>query len=607
MMLAAARRSRSLARIVALLLCGAARATAAAPTEEAARGLALLEAWQLGPASVLAQELLARSPDEPTSWYLAGRVQHERGEHLSALRLLSAAAEAGVAIHGDFLERARGSAAYALDFDEIETAHFRLRYLDKDVVLASYAGPVLEAAYARIGGALGLLPAEGGGKIVVEIYPDARGLAAATGLTVQEIETSGTIAVCKFHRLMVTSPLATASGYDWADTLAHELVHLVISQKSHNGVPIWLHEGIAKYYESLWYGEAGTALEPYSERLLAQAVKRNKLITFAQMHPSMAKLPSQEDAALAFAEVFTMIEYLRGRYGAESIPRLLTLIGDGSSVEKSLVTVFGTSLTNLEAAWRRYLKRRKFKDVPGAAPRPIRLVDVEATAASPMLESIKDKEVHKHARLGELLELRQHSAAAVIEYERAYARAGARYPTLLYRLVGAYLDAQNVKGARKVVTTALGAHPGSGDLRMLAGRVALAGQDLSAAKEHFEAARLQNPYNPELHAALVTLYTREGAGDKAAEEQRWLDLCRAPRPRRNLARVELPRGDTSLSLTAVPWGKVRLDGGPPIALPLWREPVTKGRHMIELLRPDGTSKSYDVVVSAGEARTVVLD
>ena len=68
-----------------------------------------------------------------------------------------------------------------------------------------------------------------------------RAASRATSLTIRQIETSGTIAVCKYHRLMIISPLAAASGYSWADTLAHEFIHLVI-QKSRNTVPIWLHE-----------------------------------------------------------------------------------------------------------------------------------------------------------------------------------------------------------------------------------------------------------------------------------------------------------------------------------------------------------------------------
>ena len=43
--------------------------------------------------------------------------------------------------------------------------------------------------------------------------------------------------------------------------------------------------------------------------LLAAGLQRKHLITFAEMHPSMAKLPSQEDTALAFAERITVLHY----------------------------------------------------------------------------------------------------------------------------------------------------------------------------------------------------------------------------------------------------------------------------------------------------------
>ena len=97
---------------------------------------------------------------------------------------------------------------------------------------------------------------------------------------------------------------------------AHEFIHFVISKKSRNKVPIWLHEGIAKYYESSWRTKP-EALSASSEKLLEEAVRNGGLITFEQMHLN-AKLPSQESEALAFAEVFTMIEFstftARGAY-----------------------------------------------------------------------------------------------------------------------------------------------------------------------------------------------------------------------------------------------------------------------------------------------------
>ena len=74
---------------------------------------------------------------------------------------------------------------------------------------------------------------------------------------------------------MVTCPKAVLRGYDWLDTLAHEYTHLVVTQTSHNTVPIWLHEGLAKYLESRWRGPAGQALTPSSRSLLGERVKKN--------------------------------------------------------------------------------------------------------------------------------------------------------------------------------------------------------------------------------------------------------------------------------------------------------------------------------------------
>jgi len=284
--------------VLALVLV-AARPAAASKLDEARD---LLEAWQLEDALVIAEQALAETPSDPETWALAAAVQHQRGEHLSALALMDAAVAAGAKDPEGLKALIESSAAYSASFETRETPHFRIRFLNKDEIVATYAEDVLERAYTNIAGDLELLPAERGEKIVVEIYPDARALAGATGLTIHEIETSGTIAVCKFHRLMITSPLATASGYDWADTLAHEFTHLIISKKSRNTIPIWLHEGIAKYSESRWRGKGGE-LSAWSAALLKQALEKKQLVTFEQMHPSMAKLPSQEAAALAFAEV----------------------------------------------------------------------------------------------------------------------------------------------------------------------------------------------------------------------------------------------------------------------------------------------------------------
>src|SRR5262249_29214924 len=149
-------------------------------------------------------------------------------------------------------------------------------------------------------------------------------LAKVSTLTRREIETSGTIALCKFNRLMIVSPRALARGYPWLDTLAHEYTHFVVSRVSANTVPIWLHEGLAQVEEQEWRAPGPPPLTPMMEHLLATALgKGRRLITFEEMYPSMAKLPSQADTALAFAEVFTVVEYLNERVGAAGIAQLI--------------------------------------------------------------------------------------------------------------------------------------------------------------------------------------------------------------------------------------------------------------------------------------------
>ena len=71
-------------------------------------------------------------------------------------------------------------------------------------------------------------------------------------LTETDIETTGTIALSKYNKLMVVSPRATIFGYPWMDTLAHEYTHLVVSRISNDAVPVWLQEGIARYEQTRW-------------------------------------------------------------------------------------------------------------------------------------------------------------------------------------------------------------------------------------------------------------------------------------------------------------------------------------------------------------------
>jgi len=330
-------------------------------------------------------------------------------------------------------------------------------------------------------------------------------------------------------------------------------------------------------------------------------------VTFAQMHPSMAKLPSQEEAALAYAEVFTVIEYLVGRFGKASVPKLLTLAATGVEVEAALQQLYGMRLPALEVAWHKYLQTRHFRDIPGAAPRRIKLVtnEKEAQTEAP-LETMDDKVTHDLARLGELLQLRGHHTAAVVEYEKAYARSGVRYASLINKLARAYVAVGRAQDATRLTDKLLLAQPDDTDALLLAGRIALESKQDAVAAKRFEAVALINPFNPEIHVALAKIYGAAGQTEKAARAQRFAELAMTPRPTRT---YELPAenaGQAWLSLVAPHWGEVRLDGGEPMVTPWWHQPVVAGTHTVEYRTAAGAPKIQELQVAAAAEPIVVL-
>jgi Tfp pilus assembly protein PilF len=514
-------------------------ASAAQSSVAAAQGL--LEAWQLEAATRQTNALLEAGPSSRAARGLAAAVLHQHGCHQDANRLLADLPDA-VWPDSSVRERIRGSAAYAPFFAERLTPHFSIRYLDKDRITATYAEAVLEAAYQNIGTDLQFFPAAEKTPIAVEIYPDAAGLSAASGLRRSEIATSGTIAICKYHRLMITSPLALYDGYPWADTLAHELTHLIIAKKSANAAPVWLHEGIAKFLETRWHG-ATASLTPYSANLLHDALVHQSFIPYAKMHPSMALLPSQDAAALAFAEVFTTVDYVVERGGRSSLASLLDQLRDGANMDAALNAVLGSKLgglQGLEAAWKKWLKTRPFTPHPEAMPRTLRLRDAAAPpGASDSLLNRRaagltkaQQAVADASRLGELLELRGHPEAAWVQYAGALRLAQTPQPTLLWHAARLLVGLKQPQQAQELLRQLLAAQPEHSDANLLAGELALAGKNKQAARPFLEAARLSNPYNPALHAALRTLYS-DSPGQAAAvrQEAEFADLCASPRPK----------------------------------------------------------------------------
>lgn len=427
----------------------------------------------------------------------------------------------------DWLEQARAARDVTRSHLRSESAHFVVSHpKGKEEVLVPYLLEALEAQRAALVEDFGAVPP---GKVVIEVVEDTRQLARLSTLTEKEIKNTGTIAICKFNKMMLTSPKALLFGYDWLDTASHEYVHFVVTGLTKNETPIWLHEGIARWYESRWRGPGGDILSPWSAAMLRDAAKNGKLVTFAEMHPSMAKLPSQEAAALAFAEVAVAVETMRERGGPAAIRRVLEGVARGDSAEEAVSSALGVPFATFEKEWRHRMLTRP---LPAGGEQHMKKLRFQGDPG-PYSEwsEIADEKARGHARLGEIFRERGRWEPARQEYAKAAKRGGAGSPTLAGRYALAALMTGHAGEAERVLAEALRAHPDASTLHVQMGRVRLKREDWAGARESFLLANRTDPFDPEIHAGLARAAEALSDASTASREKRFAAiLTGAPHP-----------------------------------------------------------------------------
>jgi tetratricopeptide (TPR) repeat protein len=341
-------------------------------------------------------------------------------------------------------------------------------------------------------------------------------------LTEKEIETTGTIALCKYNKLMVVTPRATLFGYPWMDTLAHEYVHHVVSTASADEVPIWLHEGLARFQQIRWRSPPRLSLTGIEEHLLAGALRRRRLIAFDDMHPSMAKLPSQEAAALAFAEVQTMVAFIHARAGYAGIRKVIALQRDGRSARRAVADVLDMPWPAIEKAWKTWLASavKSSRLLAGrAAARRIRFDRGGHDDDNVGIGEIASAKARKFARLGGMLRARDRSAAAAAEYEKALALAPDD-PFIAGKLSRTYLELERYERAIELALKVAAVDENDAVAPTTLGIAYAATGRIEPAARAFEQALRISPFDPAVRCGLADAYQALGQTGPAEREQR---------------------------------------------------------------------------------------
>jgi tetratricopeptide (TPR) repeat protein len=497
-----------------------ARAQHAAGPANAEAVIDLYNQWRFVEAERTLDQLRQRAPGQPETSYAEGYERFLSGVYPEAVAKLKAAAAGAPA--DELLHLAEGAATSIAGHEERRSQHFVIRFPPEDAVLADYALEALEAASSALGSDLGFVPPR---LIPVDILRSPADLALVTALTVEDVERTGTIAVSKWGRIMLTTPRAMRLGYAWLDSLSHELVHYAIAFLTHDRAPVWLQEGLAKFLEHRWRTPPGLDLTPSMQHLLAKGLAGNRLISFEAMHPSMAKLPTAEDASLAFAEVATAVGLLHTTGGAPALRQVLSMVAEGADARLAVARAYGGSGTwaDFEKAWRAFMVAQHYKVIPGfevLAPK-YRKRSAIASRRAPLEDEASPGRAgsERFLRLGNMLLQRGRVRAAASEYEKGSKEAGPDMWVFSVKLGRSYLAMGEADRALAAVARVQSLYPEIPWPHLIAGQALLAKGDAAGAVAPLLASLAANPFDPSVHCSLAEAY-KKLASDAASADKR---------------------------------------------------------------------------------------
>lgn len=357
----------------------------------------------------------------------------------------------------------------------------------------------------------------------VELFPEGRSFIAASSLKKEDVETTGVVGLAKWSRLLITSPRALTRGYSWQDTIAHEYIHLMVAHHTADRAPVWLQEAIAKYLDSRWRdGKDHFRLSVRQQGLMAEALRKNDLVTFEEMHPSLAKLPTAERASLAYAQLATLMQYCFERAGEGVLQRVLPAVRSGDDPRDALAAGVGAKdFATLEADWRVWIAKqplveKKLEELPTV------LDGGDEMDLDPVLAERED--LARFVTLGDILKKAGETEASLAEYAKAIPEDEPPSPLLSNRIAQADLALGRLDEARKALEVSLVDYPEFALSRKTFGQILFQQGQYPAARDQLLEAVAIHPFDPEVQQLLVEVYKKLGDPDDAARHEHYLKI-----------------------------------------------------------------------------------
>jgi hypothetical protein len=424
---------------------------------------------------------------------------------------------------------ARATAAGVVLEDKQRGVWLRLQD-DADRALAPFIFEVAAQARDTVSKEVGIdLPRP----LRIDLVRDLFSLSSVSGLPLKAAETTGTLAVARWGRVIMLSPRAPVQGYPWQDTLAHEITHLLVTRATRDYAPLWMQEGLAKRFEVRWRPPRPFDKPDWADIAARNAALDGRSVGIDKLGPSIAMLPTPEAAGIAFAEVTSFMHFFIEQNGEPALRLLFAdLRGNGpAGAEAALLSVTGYGLSEWNARWQRFL-RKPVK--PSAEP--------ALHPAAPRAQG----DVGRRVRLADLLAARGYGRESVNEVEPLLTSLS-RLPQIRARVAAGLYAAADDAGAEHALGTVAEIDGLYGPWFALAGRGFKRRGQLADADSAFTLGMSADPLSDEVacegYAAHPNRAPQAGgasaaAGLSAAADARepplptrptWLELCKAAR------------------------------------------------------------------------------
>ncbi len=438
----------------------------------------------------------------PVSKYILGKVYFYQGRYEEAVNLVRDACigEPDKQKWRDFLMFAEKTNEITKEFQSYKTEHFNILISKRDSVLAYYIKDHIETIYDRISKELKYFPE---GQIRIEIYPGPEEFGLASGLSSEDMEVSGAIGVCKFNKIMILSPRCLMFGYRWVDALTHEYTHFLIINITNNNCPIWLNEGLAKYFESIWRTNNSVYLTPVYKNILAKVAQHNQYLNFSKMEKSMPKLGSREEVALAFAEASNAVEMIFKKYGRNRLIRLLRQLGKGRGFDATFKKIFGKDQVEIEREWRNYLKNKGYPITEGAVVDSSRL-EGKGRKYNELEEYVR-AEARSYIRLGDMFRRRGRHEIALEEYGKAL-KIDPQNPVVLVRMSYSYFAKSEFKKGEEALIETIELNPNYPTSYINLADYYFRNKELKKALSLYKESNQINPFNPHIHKRMGIIF-----------------------------------------------------------------------------------------------------